>query len=115
MTKLTVDPEQVGQRLDVVVAAGLGWTRSRAERAVEAGLVLVNGTNQPRRYSVGEGDQITVAPEPVATIIPPDLLILYQDSDLLVVDKPAGVLTHPGSHHTEGTVADFGPPAGGRR
>lgn len=107
MTQFPVDPGMAGRRLDVVVAGAQAWSRSRAERAIDQGLIQVNGLIQPRRYLVRAGETITIAEEPSPDINPPKVPILYEDDDILVLDKPAGVLTHPGSHHTEGTIADF--------
>jgi 23S rRNA pseudouridine1911/1915/1917 synthase len=108
----TVEPGDAGARLDVYLAPALG-SRARAARLIDAGAVRVGGRAVAKRYLVGAGDEIEVdvdvdeaasgatgeVPAPV------DLEIAYADEHLLVVDKPAGLVVHPGRGHSEGTLA----------
>lgn len=108
---LTVDPEQAGTRLDVL-AAGIDpeMTRSRVQRLIETGEVMVNDNLTKSNYKVRLGDVITVNmpdPEPVeiaAEDIP--LEVIYEDSDLLVVNKPQGMVVHPATGNYHGTMVN---------
>lgn len=105
---LTVSAEEAGGRLDAVLAAHVG-SRSRAQRLLELGAVLVDGAAVPKRHKVSAGERISVdldadrrAPEPDAA--PADFRVAYEDDRLLVVDKPAGVVVHPARGHSTGTL-----------
>ncbi len=97
-------------RLDQVVGALEGMTRSMARRLIESGLVTVDGTPQKPSLKLRGGEMITVIippplpAEPLAEEIP--LEILYEDSDLVVVNKPAGMVVHPGAGNTGGTLVN---------
>lgn len=111
MKRLTVSEDAVGQRLDVFLAEQLpDLSRSFIKKLCDDGKVLVN--NQPVRASnkLHEGDKISVDFEMSSlTDIPAiDLPILYEDDDVVVINKPAGVLTHSkGAFNPEATVATF--------
>lgn len=99
---LTVPPDTPADRLDKVLAGLLpGHSRSRLQGWIEAGYVLVNGAQAKVRQAVGPGDVLSVweqpapesrafAPEPVA------FDVVAESPDWIVVDKPAGLVTHPG-------------------
>lgn len=96
-------------RLDRVVAAGVpALTRSAAQRLIERGHVRVNGAPQDAAFAVKRGDAVEVeAPDPApakpaAEAIPLD--VLYEDSDVLAVNKPAGMVVHPGAGNVGGTL-----------
>ena len=97
-------------RLDLVVGAMEGLTRSMARRLIEAGLVTVDGTKEKPSLKLlgGEKVVVTIPPpvpaEPAAETIP--LEILYEDSDLVVVNKPAGMVVHPGAGNASGTLVN---------
>lgn len=106
-------------RLDAVIAAALGIARADAQRAIAAGRVTVEG--RPRRQSFRlEGGEHVIAeledgPEPRPD--PGKLEVLFQDEDLAVVSKPAGMLTHPTPSRRDGTLVNrllgIGMPLGG--
>ena len=103
---MRVPPEAAGERLDVFLAAHAG-SRTAAQRLIDAGLVRVDGRPQPKRYALSAGETVTVSePEPEATppVPPARFRIAYEDEHLIVVDKPAGVVVHPGQGHREGTL-----------
>ena len=103
-TKLTVPEEASGERLDRFLATHLG-SRSAAERAVEAG-ALVDGIARPKSFRLEGGEEVEVqalAPLPEVEP-PPEPDIAWQDEHLLVVDKPAGLVVHPGHGHVQGTL-----------
>jgi 23S rRNA pseudouridine1911/1915/1917 synthase len=83
-------------------------SRSAAERLVESGGVRVDGRSRPKSYKLegGEELEVEVPPERSREIEPEevDLRIAYEDGHLFVVDKPAGVVVHPGAGHATGTL-----------
>jgi 23S rRNA pseudouridine1911/1915/1917 synthase len=101
---LTVPKEAAGERLDRFLATHLG-SRSAAERAVEAG-ALVDGIARAKSFRLEGGEEVEVqAAEPSAEVAaPPEPNIVWQDEHLLVVDKPAGLVVHPGHGHAQGTL-----------
>jgi 23S rRNA pseudouridine1911/1915/1917 synthase len=103
-SKLTVPVEAAGERLDRFLATHLG-SRSAAERAVEAG-ALVNGIARPKSFRLEGGEEVELqAVEPPAILAPPpEPEIAWQDEHLLVIDKPAGLVVHPGHGNAQGTL-----------
>ncbi len=100
-----------GKRLDVyLVLSGLGVSRSRAAMLIESGKVLVNGSKVKPSYRVKAGDEITAefVHEPEITITPEkmDLNIVYEDEDVIVIDKPSGLVVHPARGNREGTLVN---------
>jgi 23S rRNA pseudouridine1911/1915/1917 synthase len=99
-----------GQRLDVYLASCLPLSRSRAAQLVEAGHVLINGAPPRKRDVPRDGDVLTVRlppPEPSPIGAEPiPLEIVFQDADLLVIDKPAGMVVHPAPGHRGGTLVN---------
>lgn len=99
-----------GKRLDTYVSETEGITRSAAQKLIESGLVTVNGTVKPKNYKLSDGDEVeTEFPEPVPDrALPEDipLNILYEDDDLLVVDKPKGMVVHPAAGNHTGTLVN---------
>ncbi len=109
--RFTVHPEESGQRLDIFLAAKLeNVTRSAVQRWIARDRVLVAGEHRKARYLVQPGEDVLVEPLPpepsevVPEAIP--LQILYQDSHLLVIDKPSGMVVHPGAGNPRGTLAN---------
>jgi len=82
-------------------------SRAEGQRLIDAGRVLVDGRSVPKRHRLAVGEVVTVRPEappgPLAAEEVP-LVVRYEDKHLLVVDKPAGVVTHPAGGHTTGTL-----------
>lgn len=102
--------ESTGDRLDSYLAERLPLSRSRIVQLIEGGHVRVNGVAPKKRDVPVTGDLIAVRipdpePSPIgAEDIP--LSIVYQDSDLLVIDKPAGMVVHPAPGHRAGTLVN---------
>lgn len=88
-----------------------GATRNKIQQAIDAARVLVNKKPVKSNYKVRPGDTITIyqdySPE-LSEIIPEDIPIniIYEDDDLMVVDKPAGMVVHPGSGNPNGTLVN---------
>jgi 23S rRNA pseudouridine1911/1915/1917 synthase len=84
-------------------------SRPAAERLLSAGAVLVDGQLRAKSHKLAGGEEIEIDPpaQPAAepTAAPPELTIAYADEHLFVVDKPAGVVVHPGPGHAAGTLA----------
>jgi len=98
-----------GKRLDVyLVLSGIGVSRTRAATLIAKGKVLVNGQQVKASYRVKPGDVITAEfeHEPELTIQPEpmELNIIYEDDDVVVVDKPAGLVVHPARGNRTGTL-----------
>jgi len=96
------------ERLDRAVAgrAEVG-SRSLAERLIAAGAVLVDGSPRPKSHRLEGGEEVVVELPPAAGALAPeemDLRVVWEDEHLLVVDKPAGVVVHPGIGHQSGTL-----------
>jgi 23S rRNA pseudouridine1911/1915/1917 synthase len=101
---MKVPTEAAGERLDRFLATHLG-SRSAAERAVGAG-ALVDGIARPKSYRLAGGEEVELG-TPVADVRvarPPEPAIVWQDEHLLVLDKPAGLVVHPGHGHAQGTL-----------
>ncbi len=103
-----VAPAQAGARLDQFLAQSLGWSRARLQKLLKAGLVAVNGAAKAAAYRVREGETVTVqVPEPAPSHLSPEPLaldIIYEDRDILVLNKPPGLVVHPGAGHRHGTL-----------
>lgn len=104
--------EDAGKRIDVVLAErGLYPSRSAAARALEDGIVFVNGVTVAKRYAVATGDTIVYevddTPENLPVVGQPiDLDIRYEDDDILVLSKQAGLVCHPSVDHADGTLVN---------
>ena len=109
--RLTVDETGAGERLDRWLAAQLPeLSRARLQALILAGEARVNGGAVRASHRVRHGDQVLVRlPEPVPALPraePIPLVIVYQDTQLLVVDKPAGLVVHPGAGVADGTLVN---------
>jgi 23S rRNA pseudouridine1911/1915/1917 synthase len=106
----TVAAAEVGLRLDRWLNARLpDLSRTRVQALVEAGLVRVAGrpAKASRRLKLGERVEAEVPPPPPEELVPEavDLRVIFEDDHVLVVDKPAGMVTHPGAGRDTGTLA----------
>jgi 23S rRNA pseudouridine1911/1915/1917 synthase len=105
-----VTAEQAGKRVDVLVASLSGASRSLVTRSARDGGILVNGeTAKPSRMlEAGDVVEYLIAPprELIATPEAIALDIIYEDPDLLVIDKPAGMVTHPARGAATGTLVN---------
>lgn len=106
-----VADEYAGGRLDRVLAQLLSVPRSRVAHWITQGLVLLEGRAELRgSRKVQAGSRIEVSPpQPVLAEVEPEpmsLDVLYEDHDLIVIDKPAGLVVHPGPGHPRGTLVN---------
>ena len=100
-----------GERLDAFLArCGEGLTRSAAQKLIEQGQVFRNGKPGKKNDKLNLGDRIEYEiPEAKPVDIAPtrmDLKIVYEDEDLLVIDKPKGLVVHPAPGHQEDTLVN---------
>lgn len=108
---LVVDPENAGQRIDVFLSKSPEIpSRSFAQNLIEKGLVLVDGKEVDKNYRVQSGQLIDVTiPPPEPTEVNPEpipLDVKYEDNDLIVLSKPAGMVVHPAYGHSSGTLVN---------
>jgi len=107
----TVDSDSSRERLDVFLSSQqTEISRSRLKKLIVEGQVTVNGLGRPAGYKVREGDRIKVqvpalvsldtSPEPIP------LNIIFEDEYLIALDKPAGMVVHPGPGHSTGTLVN---------
>jgi 23S rRNA pseudouridine1911/1915/1917 synthase len=101
-----VPSEAAGERLDRYLATQLG-SRAAAERAVEAG-ALVDGVARVKSFRLSGGEEVEVPNLPEAVPAPPpaEPRIVWEDEHVLVIDKPPGLVVHPGPGHAGGTLVD---------
>jgi 23S rRNA pseudouridine1911/1915/1917 synthase len=100
-----------GARLDAYLAARISdWSRARIQRLIEDGDVLVGGRTSKPSHKLRAGDEIEVELTPLASVpfAPEDIPIevVYEDDDLIVVNKPAGLVVHPAAGISSGTLAN---------
>ena len=105
-----VRPGEAGERLDVVLAGHVDRSRTACASMIKKGLVRVDGRIAKAGRSVAVGQHIDAdVPAPVKPSAAPEdipIRILYEDKDLCVVDKPAGMATHPAPGSTRGTLVN---------
>lgn len=109
---VTVAPEDAGQRLDKWLASRLeGLSRARIQALIETGAVTAEGR------TIGEANRRVKPGEVFHVVLPPpepsgvageaiDLTVVYEDRDVIVIDKPAGLVVHPAAGHSSGTLVN---------
>jgi 23S rRNA pseudouridine1911/1915/1917 synthase len=108
----TAGPEDSGIRLDIFVAKGFSApSRSFAARLIDEGRVRVNGRKARASYRVLEGDAVEAdfpeAPEKSGIKAEQiELTVVYEDDDIIVLDKPKGLVVHPGAGRSSGTLVN---------
>lgn len=106
-----ISEPEVGSRIDKVLASmDEEWSRTQVQDWIKEGLVLVNGNKIKANYKCELDDMIQISvPDPVELDIEPEemnLDIYYEDKDVLVVNKPRGMVVHPAPGHTSGTLVN---------
>ncbi len=112
MEKIVIRVEKSNNkvRLDKLVAESSGLSRSKVKRDILLGAVTVNGEEESPDYRVRVGDIIEYIPSPPEEVeIRPEeipLDIIYRDEDIIVINKPAGLVVHPGAGNLSGTLVN---------
>ena len=111
MTPLRLKVDAPGQRADQFLAAALPQlTRSAAQKLLEEGAVTLNGRPVKKNYKTAPGDELVVVlPDPAPVdILPQDipLDVVYEDDDVIAVNKPVGLVVHPAAGHPDGTLVN---------
>jgi 23S rRNA pseudouridine1911/1915/1917 synthase len=101
--------EDAGLRLDAALARRPDISsRAAAQRLIDEGTVTVDGRRRPKSHRLARGERVVATlpgDAPTASDDQPAFDVVYEDDDLMVVDKPAGVVTHPARGHRGGTLA----------
>jgi 23S rRNA pseudouridine1911/1915/1917 synthase len=111
LSTITATAEDAGPRLDAFLASRIeGWSRSRLQRLIEDESILVNTKPTKASYRIHEGDEIDIdlTEAPAARFEPENipLDIVLEDEYLAVINKPAGMVVHPGAGISNGTLAN---------
>jgi 23S rRNA pseudouridine1911/1915/1917 synthase len=110
--ELSVDPEQAGERIDKYIADSLeeGYSRTQIQQWVKDEHVKVNGKAVKTNYKLRTHDEIVlIIPEPVELDIASEAMeldVVYEDSDVIVINKPRGMVVHPAPGHYSGTLVN---------
>ena len=110
MNEYIITLDSAKERIDNYLNELLGFSRSKIQKMIETNQVMVNNLPTKNSYKLKENDLITVNPESleVIDILPQkmDLDIVYEDSDLLVVNKANGIVVHPAAGNNDGTLVN---------
>lgn len=111
MAPILLKADREGERLDQFLSRSVdGLTRSAAQRLLEEGAVTLNGGSAKKNARTVPGDVIALTlPDPVETEIRPEdipLEVAYEDADVIVVNKPVGMVVHPAPGHPDGTLVN---------
>ena len=111
MTTLELRADRTGERADSFLARTVeGLTRSAAQRLLEEGAVTLNGAPARKNTRTAPGDAVALSlPDPVEVDIRPQnipLDVVYEDADVIVVNKPVGMVVHPAPGHPDGTLVN---------
>jgi 23S rRNA pseudouridine1911/1915/1917 synthase len=109
MDEWVVSSKDARQRLDLYLSKkGLALSRSRIQKLIQEGQITINGQTVKSGHRVRQGDRVLVnVPPPTPLEIKPEAIpleIVYEDDDLLVVNKPAGMVVHPAPGNVSGTL-----------
>jgi 23S rRNA pseudouridine1911/1915/1917 synthase len=109
--QLAVPKQEAQLRLDLFLAKELpGYSRSRLQQLIRSGLIRLNGAITRPRHLIRAGDKIELTEPPLEQIDnqpePIPLDVLFEDNDLIVIDKPAGLVVHPGAGHRRHTLVN---------
>lgn len=107
---LNAAPSDIGKRIDAYVAENSELTRSAAAKLVESGDITVNGKEIAKNYKLRAGDEVEIElPEPEPDRAEPEdipLDVVYEDDDIIVVNKPCGMVVHPAAGNPRGTLVN---------
>jgi 23S rRNA pseudouridine1911/1915/1917 synthase len=107
----TVSASDAGRRLDAWLAEAIGGrSRALAQRLIETGHVRVNGRTQPKSFRLAGGEHVSadlMLPDRAVEPVGLEARISWEDDDLAIVDKPAGLVVHPAPGHRAATLVDL--------
>ncbi len=110
ITKMLLTATSAGIRLDLFAATETGLSRSAVAKLLSEGAVLVNGRPENKNYKLRIGDcvEITLSEPEADDALPQDipLDIVYEDSDIIVINKPSGMVVHPAAGNPDGTLVN---------
>ena len=111
MTPLTLRADRAGERVDQFLSRQLPQlSRSAAQKLLEEGAVTLRGLPVKKNYKTAEGDELVLSlPDPVEVdVVPQDipLDVVYEDGDVIVINKPVGMVVHPAAGHPDGTLVN---------
>lgn len=110
MKSIAANEHDTGKRLDMFLSEYAEMTRSCAQKLIDDGCVTVNGTGVAKNYKIKETDEVRVIlPEPRIVNAQPQnipLDIVYEDEDIIVVNKPQGMVVHPAAGNYDGTLVN---------
>ena len=111
MTPILLTADRAGERLDQMLPRRVeGLTRSAAQKLLETGAVTLNGHPAKKNARTTPGDTVAAAlPDPVEVVARPQeipLDVAYEDGDVIVVNKPVGMVVHPAPGHPDGTLVN---------
>ena len=110
MINLTAAPLDAGKRIDSYIAENSEYTRSAIQKMILEGAVLVNGKTAPKNYKMRDKDEVVLTPpEPIPDKAEPQdipIEIVYEDEHLAIVNKPKGMVVHPGAGNPDGTMVN---------
>lgn len=109
--ELFVSDKDIGERVDKYISDCLDeYTRSQIQKLIKDGFVYVNNNNVKANYKVGLNDHIVInIKTPEKVIIKPENMpidVIYEDDDLIIVNKAKGVVVHPAAEHISGTLVN---------
>lgn len=109
--EFNIEQEEAGKRLDSFLSEKIaGYSRTYMQKLIEDGSCKVNGSNAKANLKLRQGDRVeAVIPDPVPLELEPekiDLDIVYEDNDIIVINKPQGMVVHPAQGNYSGTVVN---------
>lgn len=109
-SEFEVAANEAGERLDILVSEKTGLSRARVQKLIAVGTVFVNGRPAMKSKPALSGDRIEITiPESVPSGVKPERIkldIKYEDDDMIVLSKPAGLVVHPAAGHRSGTLVN---------
>ena len=110
LLRLVATEADIGLRLDAFVSAAGELTRSAAARLIEEGAITVGGKAVAKNYKLKIGDTVEIdMPEPIPAEAQPEAIALdiaYEDGDMIVINKPVGMVVHPAAGNEQGTLVN---------
>lgn len=103
--EFTATNSDIGIRLDLYLTGKMDITRSRAQKIIRDQLIKVGGNAETAKYTLQKGDLVSVFAENKTEV--PEIPIIFEDKDILVIDKPAGITTHPAPGENDVTISEI--------